>query len=158
MEEHRHCVLCGQPVFGRPKFVNLAELSTSAKRLTKFEPSEIVLVKRVKFKVRAVLLDPPVLVLAPVSPAPEGKQMAYEYTQERTFVFTEDGIKMLLAIRDKSRELLKIAGAFREQEAIACVSGDSWHILACVDYLVERGEIRRVCANGARQHNVYVAN
>ena len=84
--------------------------------------------------------------------------MSYNYTQERAFVFTEPGVKMLFAIRDKARELLKVAGAFREQEVHSGTSGDSWNMLACVDYLVERGEIRRIFSEGARQHNIYVAN
>ena len=84
----------------------------------------------------------------------------YDYTNERKIVFTEAGIKMLFALRDSAKELLKLAGSFREQElqVHAHVSGDSWAMLACVDYLVERGEIRRVTSDVVRQYNVYVAN
>ena len=84
----------------------------------------------------------------------------YDYTTERKVVFTEDGIIKLFAIRDKAQQLLKIAGAFREQEVLSAVTGSSWQALACVDYLVERGEIKRVLGGDhvARQHNVYVAN
>jgi len=82
----------------------------------------------------------------------------YEYINERPFVFTENGIKMLLKLRDRARELLGEAGAFREQELQNCVSGDSWHMLACVDYLVERGDIRRVCGDTVRQYNIYTSN
>ena len=68
----------------------------------------------------------------------------YDYTKERGVVFTEDGIKLLFKIRDNAQRLLKMAGAFREQEVYGGCSGDSWAMLACVDYLVELGEIRRV--------------
>jgi len=84
--------------------------------------------------------------------------MSYDYTKQREYVFSESGIKMFMAIRDRAKELLEEAGAFREQELHACVSGDSWDMLACVDYLVERGEIQRVYSLGARQYNVYVKN
>lgn len=83
----------------------------------------------------------------------------YDYTKERPVVFTENGIKMLFGIRDKAKELLKLAGAVREQELhMGAGGGDSFHMLACVDYLVERGDIKRVHSGGPRQHNVYVSN
>ena len=87
----------------------------------------------------------------------------YDYTKQREVVFSESGIKMLLAIRDRAKELLEEAGAFREQE-LHLGSGDSWDMLACVDYLVERGEIRRVYGEGpqqtsvARQYSIYTKN
>jgi hypothetical protein len=84
--------------------------------------------------------------------------MSYDYTTERPVIFTDEGVRLLFKIRDRARDLLAKAGAFREQEVISGCGGDSWHMLACVDYLVERGEIQRVYAVGARQHNVYVAN
>ncbi len=84
--------------------------------------------------------------------------MSYEYLRQRDYVFSEAGIKMFLTIRDRAKELLEEAGAFREQELHNCVSGDSWDMLACVDYLVERGEIQRVYNIGARQHNIYTKN
>lgn len=64
---------------------------------------------------------------------------------------------MLLKARDNANRLLREAGAFREQEAMNGLSGDSWNMLACFDYLVERGEIRRVYDQGARQYNVYIS-
>ena len=84
--------------------------------------------------------------------------MSYDYTNERNFVFTEAGMKMFIACRDNVRELLAKSGAVREQEIHRGLSGDSWRMLACVDYLVERGEIKRVYDLGPRQHNVYVSN
>lgn len=87
-----------------------------------------------------------------------GSEPMYDYMTERKVVFTEAGIKMLLAIRDRAKKLLEDAGAFREQEVISGIGGDSWSMLACVDYLVERGELRRIYDLGARQHNVYVGN
>jgi|HubBroStandDraft_5_1064220.scaffolds.fasta_scaffold406307_2 hypothetical protein len=86
--------------------------------------------------------------------------MSYDYTKQREVVFTESGLIMLFKIRDKARALLETAGAFREQGIHMGCSGDSWDMLACVDYLVERGEIRRVVGgnNVARQHNIYTTN
>ena len=92
----------------------------------------------------------------------------YDYTTERPFVFTEEGVTMLLKARDVVNKLIAFSGAFQEQNVHSQLSGDSWHMLACIDYLVERGEIRRLNnGNGdktpnqfhtPRQFHVYVAN
>jgi len=68
---------------------------------------------------------------------------------------------MFLAIRDKTHRLLKLAGAVRMEEAISGCgqSGScSWDMLACVDRLVELGEIWEI-TNGdvAGQDRVFVS-
>jgi len=70
--------------------------------------------------------------------------MAYNYQTQRANLFTESGQVMFLAIRDKAKALLKTAGAFRMQEATMGFSGDSWDQLACIDRLVELGEIKEL--------------
>lgn len=71
----------------------------------------------------------------------------YNYETERPFLFTDDGQRMFLQIRDKAKRLLKEAGAFRAQELFTEVTGSSWAMIACIDRLVELGEI--VCHNDA---------
>lgn len=89
---------------------------------------------------------------------PKGAHVGYDYKTERQHVFTENGQKLFLAIRDKTQGLLKVAGAARLQEMIAGNSGDSWHMLACVDRLVELGEIRELTGlHVAGQHRVFVS-
>ena len=85
--------------------------------------------------------------------------MVYSYTAERPFVFTEEGQVMFLKIRDKTKALFEQAGAARCQEIISGVCGSSWSMLACVDRLVELGEMREVTAadSVAGQHRVFVA-
>jgi hypothetical protein len=70
--------------------------------------------------------------------------MPYEYAGYRPYIFTEDGQVTFLKIRDTAERLLKEAGAVRCLELISGVTGDSWYMLACVDRLVELGEIREV--------------
>lgn len=72
--------------------------------------------------------------------------MTYDYTTERPAVFTESGQVLFLKIRDNTKRLIKEAGAARLQEIIAECAGDSWAMLACVDRLVELGEIVEVTA------------
>lgn len=83
--------------------------------------------------------------------------MGYDYQTERAAIFTEDGQGMFLSIRDRVRGLLAHAGAARMQECIAGESGSSWQMLACVDRLVELGEIREITDdNVAGQFRVFV--
>lgn len=83
--------------------------------------------------------------------------MAYDYQTERDKIFTDDGNRMFLLIRDRVKYLLKQAGAVRMQEAIYGATGDSWAMLACVDRMVELGELRELPTNGLGQHRVFVA-
>jgi hypothetical protein len=68
----------------------------------------------------------------------------YNYETQKSNIFTEDGQVMFLKIRDKAHELINVAGAFMMAEVIRGCSGESWDMLACVDRLVELGEIREV--------------
>ena len=83
--------------------------------------------------------------------------MAYSYDAQRGKLFTEEGQRLFLAIRDKTKALLAQAGAVRLQEAISGNSGDSWDMLACVDRLVELGELHELSTAGAGQYRVFVS-
>lgn len=83
--------------------------------------------------------------------------MCYIYAEQREAIFTDQGQRLFLKIKKRADDLLSSAGAFRMQEAIQGNAGDSWLRLACVDRLVELGEIREIhqlsCAG---QHRVFV--
>ena len=85
--------------------------------------------------------------------------MSYDYTTERPKLFTEDGTTMLFKVRDNVRELLDTAGAFTAEKAWKGVTGDSWLMMACLDRLVEHGEIERVTPKGTTwgQYEVFRA-
>ena len=59
--------------------------------------------------------------------------MTYRYEDLRDTLFTDEGQKSFLKIRDRSKKLLEEAGAFRLNEVLRGSSGDSWH---------DRGHIR----------------
>jgi hypothetical protein len=82
--------------------------------------------------------------------------MSYSFATQRANIFTENGQRMLLEIRDKALSLLEQAGAVRMEKLL--VAGDSWDALACVDYLVERHELLEVTKgmDVAGQHRVFV--
>lgn len=68
----------------------------------------------------------------------------YKYDDLRPSLFTEEGFNKLIAIRDRAFELINISGACTVDKAITAVGGDSWIRLAAVDYLIERGDLKRV--------------
>jgi ABC-type uncharacterized transport system ATPase subunit len=81
--------------------------------------------------------------------------MPYIYEIEKEKIFTEDGVKMLLTIRDNVAKALENSGAFIMHKITT--SGDSWTQLAVLDYMVEQGEIHEVTGNNvAGQHRVFV--
>jgi len=68
----------------------------------------------------------------------------YNYNTEKPKIFTEDGQVTFIKIRDNVKRLLEVAGAVRATEAWGGVYGDNWLMLACLDRLVELGEIREL--------------
>lgn len=82
----------------------------------------------------------------------------YKYEEIRPRLFTEDGQVMFLKIRDSVHHLLGVSGSFRMEEAITGFFGNTWDMIACVDRLVELGEIREITTGGvAGQHRVFVS-
>jgi hypothetical protein len=84
--------------------------------------------------------------------------MMYSYAEMKSRLFDDEGQRMLLRVRDFVHKTLESAGAIRMQEAMSAAGGgDSWTMLACVDRLVELGEIREITqANVPGQHRVFV--
>jgi hypothetical protein len=82
--------------------------------------------------------------------------MGYKYEEHRPRVFTEEGQVMFLKIRDNAKHLLSLAGAVQSGKLMSGVSGDSWTMLACIDRLVELGELREVTKDTWGQHRVFV--
>ena len=104
---------------------------------------------------------PPIAIesMEPDTDAPPDKLPAgYDYKEQKSAIFSEAGQRMFLKIRDHTKELLAKAGAVRCQEMMAGAGGgDSWNMLACVDRLVELGEIREIPQERcAWEHRVFV--
>lgn len=69
----------------------------------------------------------------------------YDYKTQRPFVFTDEGQRMLLRVRDGVADTLKKSGVITLGKAMDFAgSGDSWDQIACVDRLVELGELVEV--------------
>lgn len=81
----------------------------------------------------------------------------YSYENERPKLFTDDGQRMFLQIRDNVHDLLETAGAFRCCSAFFRITGDTWLMFAAIDRLVELREIREITHDGvAAQNRVFV--
>lgn len=82
----------------------------------------------------------------------------YNYEEQREWLFTDEGQRDFLKVRDRAKKLLAEAGAFTMFGACKRMTGDNWHHLACVDRLVELGEIREITAgmDMATQNRVFV--
>lgn len=74
--------------------------------------------------------------------------MPYNYKDIKPKLFTEEGVKNILKVRDHVRNCLKMSGAVSMERAMSATSGDSWTMMAYVDYLVELGEITEVKQSG----------
>ena len=81
----------------------------------------------------------------------------YIYSIQKKNILTDEGLEMFLKIRDKKDILLSQSGAVRADK-LMCGTGESWDMMACIDRLVELGEIRQVCDNGAWQDKVFIKN
>lgn len=82
----------------------------------------------------------------------------YNYQTERPYVLSEEGRNMFESIKHNVRLLFEYKTTFTMGEAIQGQTGDSWHMLACVDRLVELGYIEEVnVGKVAGQHRVFRA-
>ncbi len=83
----------------------------------------------------------------------------YQYPTEKPKLFTEEGQVAFLKVRDHTHRLIAKAGAVQMDKAISVATGDSWLLLACVDRMVELGELVEWTSQGevSVQHRVFAA-
>lgn len=72
--------------------------------------------------------------------------MPYRYEDLRPQLDTDIGQETLLRVRGNARRLAKTHDVFSAQELWRGVSGDSWLMIAALDYLVEHRQLRDVSA------------
>lgn len=69
----------------------------------------------------------------------------YDYSKQRAELFTDEGQRLFVKVRDQVRALLDHAGATTVGRATRLPDGigaaDSWDLLACVHRMEELGEI-----------------
>lgn len=85
--------------------------------------------------------------------------MSYRYEDLKPELLTDDGQRLLFFIHGNVQQHLRESGAVRAAEAWRGVTGDRWLMLACLDRLIELGEIRE-CDNPVStfaQHRIFVS-
>jgi hypothetical protein len=81
----------------------------------------------------------------------------YQYELEKPKIFTEEGARVLLTVRDHVARMLTTSGAFMLAKAFDGVQADTWLTIACVEFLAEIGEIHEVPrTNVTTQHRIFV--
>lgn len=82
----------------------------------------------------------------------------YSYEREKSKLFTDEGQRLFLKMRDAAFELCKEAGCVRMQEMMRTCDGDTWTMLACADRMVELGELVEIVPASERvagQHRIF---
>jgi len=80
------------------------------------------------------------------------------YKAHRQEIFTEEGFRALLGIKKNVIDCIAYSGAVTAENAWNGVSGDSFLLLNCLDYLVEIGEIKMLSGpETAGQRRVYIS-
>lgn len=83
--------------------------------------------------------------------------MSYSYSIQKHELFTECGMETYIKIRDNTLALINSAGAVMLQNAISVATGDTWTMIAAMDYMVEKKLIREIPqGNVAGQYRIFV--
>lgn len=73
-------------------------------------------------------------------------------------IFTEEGQVKISCMHDHIQKLFKTSGAFNIHSAFKCNLSNTWLMMACIDRLVELGEIIEIKQEGvAGQNRVFVS-
>ena len=83
----------------------------------------------------------------------------YKYEDEKSRLFTDEGQRVLFKVRDNFKELETVSGAIKASKLMAQTTnyGDTYLFLACMDRLVEIGEIKEITdSETIAQNKVYI--
>lgn len=83
----------------------------------------------------------------------------YNYQEQKPKLFTEAGSVAFTSVRDKAKYLLNQSGAVMMDKLLTAPNiGDTWLALACVDRMVELGELKELTDDKvAGQHRVFIS-
>lgn len=85
--------------------------------------------------------------------------MGYKYENEKAGIFTERGVKLLLKMYDNALRMIEYSGAAMMCNLREDCSGDSWLMMACVDYLVEMERLHELTKPGTMgQYRTFTQN
>jgi hypothetical protein len=68
--------------------------------------------------------------------------MSYDYNREVEKIYSRDGVRALLVIRDAAEKLSRESGAVSAEALLRkSIASDSWMTMACIDFLVSVGDL-----------------
>lgn len=73
----------------------------------------------------------------------------YKYESMKSVLFTDAGQRKFIKTIDFVKEVIQKAGCVRMDVVLSRIGGDAWEVMACVDRLVELGELKEVLQCGA---------
>jgi hypothetical protein len=79
----------------------------------------------------------------------------YSYKEEKEKLFTDQGQRKFLKVRDITNSLIGKAGAVTLGKVFDEIKGDSFECIACLDRMVELGEIIEVPTNDWAQYRIF---
>ena len=81
--------------------------------------------------------------------------MGYEYDEQKVLLFSDEGSALFIKVRDIALSLIKKSGAFQMHKIFG--GGDVWFYMACIDRMIELGDIVEISQNNvAGQHRIFV--
>lgn len=81
----------------------------------------------------------------------------YKYDDMKAKLFSDEGQRKFLQVRDKINSIIPASGCIRLGEVMTNIGGDSWIIMACVDRMVELGELVEIkYENSIAQKRIFV--
>lgn len=85
--------------------------------------------------------------------------MPYDYEAEKAKLWSDEGQRRFIKVRDVTLAMCATAGACRSGKVLEKGgSGDGWEVFACLDRMVELGELVEVTGPAvAGQDRVFVA-
>ena len=84
--------------------------------------------------------------------------IAYNYQIEKLNLQTEYGRMVFQKVRDNVKWLISQSGAVMMKDAIKETGGDSWRSYACIDKLIEIGEIAEIEQGKIiNEHRIFIA-
>ncbi len=84
--------------------------------------------------------------------------MSYVYAAEKVRLFTDEGSRDFIANRDIAMRMVGETGAFRVLEFLGKSKGsDTWFRIACLDRMVEMGDLVKLPRDCWQQYEVYTS-
>ena len=83
----------------------------------------------------------------------------YDYEEQTHALFTPAGVDTIIAVLNHARKLIEASGVAKMSHLLEAATGDSWQLMACVEYLEKWEYLKEVPLQGEvwGQHRIFRA-